>query len=353
MRQIKERLQKRELHGNLRTLPITRCGVDFASNDYLGLASSMHFSEMVIEELQFGQAGATGSRLLTGNSEYTQRLEEQIALFHGYEAALLFNCGYMANIGLLSVIAGEEDTILCDAHVHASTREGIRLSRAKSFSFRHNDLEHLEKRLKGHSKGECYVCIESLYSTDGSCAPLVEISRLAKRYGSYLIVDEAHAVGVYGPLGRGLVADSNLTSDVAAQVVTFGKALGAHGAVVLGSETLIQALINFSPSFIYTTALPFHVLALIRQSYAIFPTLDYERHHLLQLAGKKTHIQSVRIPGNQAVKAAAKKLQAKGFLVNPLMSPTVRRGEECLKICLHAYNTVAQWNALQEELLNV
>jgi 8-amino-7-oxononanoate synthase len=366
---LEKRLQKRSQLGNLRTLKVSLSPIDFSSNDYLGLARSPQLAASVFQEWEMhlyracsnahnlnGQGtahlnglGSTGSRLLTGNSLYAQELEKRIAKFHGYEEGVLFSCGYMANVGLLSAIANRESVILFDAGVHASVHDGIHLSRAQAFPFRHNDLEHLESRLKScSSQKDRFVCIESIYSTDGSMAPLIEISQLAREYGAYLIVDEAHAIGACGPKGRGLVAEHNLTAHVFAQVVTFGKALGTYGASVLGSPTLRQALINFATSYIYTTALPFQTLAAIKCSYDLFPEMDPARRHLQKLLqifrnsyprSSLTHIQSVPIEGNEAVKQMAKLLADQGFDVRPLMSPTVQRGCEVLRICLHAFNT--------------
>lgn len=279
-RNIENKLQRRKKLGNLRQLHNTQNLIDFASNDYLGLARSSHLAQSVLEGVGkhssvLNGLGSTGSRLLTGNTIYAQDLERHIALFHGYEAGLLFGCGYMANVGLISAVADSEDIIFFDAAVHASTHDGIRLSRAAAFPFRHNDLAHLESRLKnGSASQDCFICIESIYSTDGSKALLPEICLLAKKYEAHLIVDEAHAVGVCGPSGRGLVAEHNLTSQVFAQVTTFGKAMGTYGAIVLGNNLLKQALINFARPYIYTTALPLHLLAAIKCSYDLLPQLD-------------------------------------------------------------------------------
>lgn len=351
---LENRLLKRKELGNLRALKIIQPIIDFSSNDYLGLARSPLLATSVFQEWEMHLShlnglGSTGSRLLTGNSLYAQELEEKIAKFHGYEAGLLFSCGYMANMGLLTAITNKKSTIFFDVAVHASTHEAIRLSRSPAFSFRHNDLRSLENRLKnGSSQGDRFICIESIYSTDGSTAPLTEISQLAREYEAHLIVDEAHAVGVCGPKGRGLVADHNLMDHVFAQVITFGKALGTYGALVLGNHTLKQALINFAISYIYTTALPFQTLAAIKCSYDLFPEMDQERGHLQKLiqtfrafypSSSMSHIQSVQIQGNKAVKYAAQALVKQGFDVSPLMSPTVQRGHEVLRVCLHAFNT--------------
>jgi 8-amino-7-oxononanoate synthase len=336
--EMEQRLAKRKQFGNLRTLPRPVTLIDFASNDYLGLARSMHCDEL-------GGFGSTGSRLLTGNSPYAEELEQRIAHFHGQEAGTLFSCGYMANVGLLSIISG---IILFDERVHASTRDGIRLSRAQSYPFRHNDVEHLEQRLKMRSREDCFIAIESVYSTDGSLAPLKEICALSERYGAHLIVDEAHAVGVFGPQGRGLVSENRAA--VFAQVITFGKALGTFGAIVLGSPLLKQALINFATSFVYTTALPLHCLAAIERSYATFPHMEKERTHLRSLFGNRSQIQAVCISGNERVKQAAAACARRGFDVRPLLSPTVQRGEECLRICLHAFNSKNDLHTLMEIL---
>lgn len=351
---LENRLLKRSKMGNLRTLKITQPTIDFSSNDYLGLARSPQLAESVFQEWKMHLShlnglGSTGSRLLTGNSIYVQELEENIAQFHGYEAGLLFNCGYMANVGLLSAITNQQSVIFFDAAIHASTHDGIRLSQAKAFPFRHNDLEHLEHRLKScPSHGDRFICIESIYSTDGSIAPLIAINQLAREYGAHLIVDEAHAVGACGPKGRGLIAEHNLMAHVFAQVTTFGKALGTYGAIVLGNHTLKQALINFASSYIYTTALPFQIFAAIKCSYNLFPEMDQERARLQKLiqifresypSTSLTHIQSVPIVGNDAVKRLAQAVVKQGFDVRPLMSPTVQRGHEVLRVCLHAFNT--------------
>ncbi len=348
--QLKNKLLKREKNGNLRQLGVSRNLIDFSSNDYLGLARSSSLADSISAELrQTISLGSTGSRLLTGNSYYAQDLEQRIATFHGFETGLLFNCGYMANLGLLSTIAGKKDSIFFDSRIHASTHDGICLSKANAFPFKHNDTEHLENRLKNcTTRGDRFICIESIYSTDGSMAPLVEMCRLANEYEAHLIVDEAHAVGVCGYQGRGLVAEQNLCSSVFAQITTFGKAIGTHGAIVLGNQILKQSLINFATSYIYTTALPMYSLIAINCSYNLLTGMEKERNHLQTLVqlyrdsipnASMTHIQSIPVEGNRAAKEFAQKLVKEGFDVRPLLSPTVQRGKEVLRICLHAFNT--------------
>lgn len=349
---LEEKLLRRKKQGNLRQLQVVKNLIDFASNDYLGLAKSPLLATKVAQKvalfLKTDELGSTGSRLLTGNSEYAQNLESTIATYHGYEAGVLFNCGYMANVGLLPSIMDNKDSVFFDSSIHTSMRDGMRLSGAKAFSFRHQDVEHLEKRLKKSliSRNR-FICIQSIYSTDGSKSPLKEICQIAKKYGAQLIVDEAHAVGVYGPNGRGLISEQNLCSEVFALVITFGKALGTHGAMVLGNHTLKQALINFAHSYIYTTALPFYSLAAIQSAYELLPSLESERKQLNQLVqlfqktqanASETHIQPIFIEGNENAKHLSQTLSYQGYDVRALLSPTVQKGKEILRLCLHAFN---------------
>lgn len=344
------KIAQRKDCGNWRVLSRRTNLIDFASSDYLGLSRSQNLREKMLKECAFLPVGSTGSRLLTGNSLYAEELEEHIAHFHGFEAGLLFGCGYMANIGLLSAVADDEDTVYFDSDIHASTRDGIRLSKARSFPFRHNDLNHLEMRLKNFSgTGKKFVCIESIYSITGSIAPLEEMCLLCARYDAHLIVDEAHAVGLFGPEGRGLTAEKKVTQNLFAQVTTFGKAVGAYGAIVLGSASLKEYLINFSRSAIYSTSLPFHCLAAIKCAYDLFPKLEVERAHVFKLAAlfEGTLIQCVKVRGNTEASNFSKFLAQKGFDLRPLFSPTVQRGHECLRICFHAFNTETEACALQ------
>jgi 8-amino-7-oxononanoate synthase len=339
---INKELKKREIQGNLRTLKKTSQLIDFASNDYLGLARSDRLKKAILQEWTQG-VGSTGSRLLTGNSLYAETVEDKIAQFHGCEAGLLFSCGYLANLGLFSAI-GAGNVIVYDTQIHASVHDGMRLGKGKTIPFRHNDLCHLEKRLRSYAP--CFVCVESVYSTDGSFAPLQELVILCQHYGAELIVDEAHAVGVFGPQGKGRVYEEGLT--VFAQVITFGKALGSQGAIVLGSSELKSYLLNFARSVIYTTSLSFPSLVAVNCGYDLLPQMEEERLQLFKnialfkqivKTSSSSPIQPIVIPGNEHVKARAQKLQQIGCDVRPLTSPTVQRGKECLRICVHAFNT--------------
>ncbi len=354
--ELEKHLGRRQQHGNMRQLYKSNELIDFASNDYLGLSRSPLLTSAVLKELEqlprisLNGFGSTGSRLLTGNSAYAEELEEEIARYHGFKAGLLFNCGYMANLGLLSALAGSLDLIIYDSCIHASMHDGIRLSRAQACAFRHHDVAHLEQHLEMPCKGKRFVCIQSIYSIDGSQAPLEAVCNLCMKYGAHLILDEAHAVGLFGPRGAGMAAEKNLIKHVFAQVVTFGKALGCCGAIVLGSESLRRYLINFARPFIYTTALPLHALAAVKCAYKLLPTLENERIRLRELSDLfqksphdfASHIQAVKIRGNAVARVQSQLLAQAGFDVRPLMHPTVPRGEECLRICLHAFNTMSE-----------
>ncbi len=343
---LQQKLEERRAQNALRELPAARNLVDFCSNDYLGFARSM-------AGVSAASGGATGSRLISGNSDLAEQLEQQIADFHHAPSGLIFNAGYVANIGLLSCIASRHDTILYDQLVHASIREGIRLSQSKSYSFLHNDIADLQKKIQ-RASGRIFIVVESIYSMDGDEAPLRQICQIAAENNAYLIVDEAHSNGVFGENGEGLVVEQNLQAQVWARIHTFGKAIGSHGAIVLGSSILRQYLINFSRAFIYTTALPLHTLQAIQIAYEQLPNnLSISRtHQNISLFKKQLSVQyksyfvESRSPiqcliwaGNDRVKAFARAVQAAGFDVRPILHPTVPMGEERLRICLHAFNS--------------
>jgi 8-amino-7-oxononanoate synthase len=252
---------------------------------------------------------------------------------------------------LLGCIPQRNDTVLYDQLSHASIRDGIRLSHAFAFSFEHNDVEDLERRLQ-LATGNVFVITESVFSMDGDMAPLQEIAELCRNYGAKLIVDEAHATGVIGKRGEGLIQHLALEAHCFARVHTFGKAVGCHGAIVVGSKTLRDYLVNFSRPFIYTTGMPASAVLAIMRSYFIFPTMENERVHLfrlvkqfrdngtnIRLCRSVTPIQGVIIPGNEEVKEAAFELQKHNLDVRPILYPTVARGQERLRIVIHSFNT--------------
>jgi len=341
---LTQRLQERAAYGALRTLRLAGGQADYFSNDYLGIAKNR-----LIEEQLRGKEylhGSTGSRLLAGNYNLLEKVENEIAVFHDATAALIFNSGYDANFGLLSCIAQRGNLILYDKLSHASIRDGIRQSFADSFSFAHNDLDDLEKKLKNH-KGNCFVVTESVFSMDGDMAPLQEMASLCERYEANLIVDEAHATGVIGERGEGVVQLLGLQRRCFARIHTFGKALGCHGAVILGSSQLRNYLINFCRPFIYSTAIPPASVAAIQASYAIFPAMKKERESINRLVAlfenpgfkkSNTPIQCFIIPGNEKVKQVAQMLLVENIDVRPILYPTVPSGEERLRVALHSFN---------------
>lgn len=354
--QLIARLNTLEKENKLRSLSLQK-GIDFSSNDYLGLANSALLKQSINEELMqlpLYKNGAVGSRLLFGNSAYAEELEQYIAIFHEAEAGLIYNSGYDANIGLLSCVANRHDTYIYDELVHASIIDGMKLSWAKNYKFKHNDLIDLEKKLNAVKSGNIFIVVESVYSMDGDFALLNEISILAKKYHANLIVDEAHATGLFGNKGQGYVSELKLENACFARICTFGKALGVHGAIVLGTNVLRKYLINHSRSFIYSTALPIHSLVAIKCAYKIMENAHEERFYLKQLIAyfklkinetlvlslnSTSAIQGVVIAGNNEVKESAKLLQNAGFDVKAILSPTVKKGMERIRICIHAFNT--------------
>jgi len=361
---LDKKLRERKEQHAFRRLRLPDGKIDLCSNDYLGIATGGLIEQALAAG---GGPGATrpdarhgsgGSRLLAGNYPLIEETEHALAVFHAAKTGLIFNSGYDANLGLLSCLPQRGDTILYDHLSHASIRDGMRLSFARSFSFGHNDLADLEKRL-ATAEGNKFVVTESVFSMDGDQAPLAEMAATCQRYGAHLIVDEAHATGVVGEKGEGLVQVLGLESACLARVHTFGKAVGCHGAIVLGSSRLRDYLVNFCRSFIYTTALPASAVQAIRTAYALFPVMHKEREHLRMLIDRWqtailrferlesiTPIQGVVVPGNEAVKALAERLQAEGLDIRPILYPTVPKGEERLRIVLHAFNTMEEMERL-------
>jgi 8-amino-7-oxononanoate synthase len=357
------KLETRKLNKSLRMLPQSNGLIDFSSNDYIGISKSdavFHKTHQFLIDNKIIQNGATGSRLLSGNHILYQEAESFIAHFHKAEAALIFNSGYDANVGFFGSVPQRNDLILYDELSHASIRDGILMSNAKSYRFGHNDYEDLEKRIvvaKSNSAiKEIYIVTESVFSMDGDSPILELLVTISEKHGAHLIVDEAHALGVFGSTGEGLVQMLNLQDKVFARIMTFGKGLGCHGAAVLGSENLKSYLVNFARSFIYTTGLSPHSVATILIAYQYLEeeisTIDTLRQNIIHFnqeknvfglkplfVRSKSAIQSAIIPGNERVKSIAKLIQEKGFDVKPILSPTVPEGQERLRFCLHSFNS--------------
>ncbi|WP_416446166.1 aminotransferase class I/II-fold pyridoxal phosphate-dependent enzyme [Leeuwenhoekiella sp. A16] len=364
---LQAKLDKRTESNSLRALTHQSKLIDFSSNDYLGFAKSESIfreASAILESSGLKTNGATGSRLLSGNHKLYDEAENLLCGFHKTEAALIFNSGYDANVGFFGSVPQRGDVILYDEFIHASIRDGMRQSLAKSYKCKHNDLADFERlcqveRSRNQLNTEMYIVTESVFSMDGDSPDLEQLVFLCEKYKAPLIVDEAHAVGVFGKNGEGLIQQLGLENKVFARLVTFGKALGCHGAAILGSEQLKKYLVNFARSLIYTTALAPHAVATIISSYNQLYRPDNEIIALKKLpeniqffikktdflglksrfiAGKSA-IQSAVIPGNSNVKMLSRKLNEAGFDVKPILSPTVPAGQERLRFCLHSYNT--------------
>lgn len=363
---LEKKIKLREEQNALRKLPSSNSLIDFASNDYIGFAKNeaiFHQTHQLLLDKNIKVNGATGSRLLSGNHIVYDETEAFIAEFHRAESALIFNSGYDANIGFFSAVPQRNDIILYDELCHASIREGIKMSNAKNYNFSHNDFEELEKLITKFQPTTAnlqlttvYIVTESVFSMDGDSPNLEELTKLSEKHGAYLVIDEAHALGVFGEKGEGLVQSLGLQDKFFARIMTFGKGLGCHGAAVLGSQDLKSYLVNFARSFVYTTGLSPHSVATILQSYK---HLEGRKDAITQLKSNiiffnqekmhlglkpifiysKSAIQCAIIPGNQRVKNIADQLQQNGFDVRPILSPTVPEGQERLRFCLHSYNS--------------
>jgi 8-amino-7-oxononanoate synthase len=361
-----EKLEARKQKNAFRQLPSTNTLIDFASNDYLGFSGSaiiFNTTHRYLTDHKIIQNGATGSRLLSGNHPLHKIAEDSISAFHQAETALIFNSGYNANIGFFSAVPQKSDLILYDELCHASIRDGILMSNAKAYKFRHNDFEHLENLLIKNPETTIYIVTESVFSMDGDTPNLEELVRISSKYKSHIVIDEAHALGVIGKKGQGLVQELQLQDHVFARIMTFGKGLGCHGAAILGTQQLKEYLINFCRSFIYTTGLSPHSIATILTAYQHLENnttalqklkdniLFFNQQKNLQslkpiFVQSKSAIQCAIIPGNEKVKAIAHTLQHHGFDVKAILSPTVPEGQERLRFCLHTYNTHEQLSAV-------
>ena len=354
---MKNALLEKEKEGSLRQLTVSQNKIDFVSNDYLGLARSAALHQNIEEryhQLPFSKNGSTGSRLLAGNSALAEEVESYLAKIFKAEQAVIFNSGYAANQAALSCIPQKGDTILYDELVHACMHDGMKLSRAERKSFKHNNLQDLEDQLR-ETDGKKFIAIESIYSMDGNQAPLTEIVNLAEQFDASIILDEAHSTGAYGKNGAGLAVSLGLGSKIDARIYTFGKAMGVHGACIAGSSTLANYLVNFARPFIFSTALSPHSLVSIQCAFGFlqnqlylqeslqqniqFFLQNYQQNNLPNKIESQSAIQSVLINGNKQVMALAEQLQQNGMDCRGIRFPSIKKGSERIRICLHAYNT--------------
>ena len=331
--------------------------LNLSSNNYLGLANHPALKQAAREALDRWGCGSGASRLISGNMTAHEELEQRIAHFKGTEAALVFNSGYQANVGIIATLMERDDVVLSDALNHASIIDGCRLSRAAVSVYRHCDMEHLESLLKdAPARARKLIATESIFSMDGDIAPLGEMVELAERYGAMVMVDEAHATGVRGPNGAGVVAEMGLGDRVLVQMGTLGKALGAFGAYVAGSARLKELLINRARSFIFTTSLPPVVMAMAGAAVELVER-EPERQCALQrntgrlrdglqrigyeVAGS-TQIIPVIVGDEQPCMELAARLLESGFYVQGIRPPTVPPGTSRLRVTTMATHTPKQ-----------
>ena len=368
LRRARDGLDALEARSQLRRLEIVR-GVNFCSNDYLGLSTDVRLREAVAAALAGGSpVGSTGSRLLSGHSLIWEELENELAQFAGAEAALYFNSGYAANVGLFSCILQPDDVVFSDSANHASIIDGIRLSGARKVIFPHLDLNVLEGELRRYASGpgQRFIALESVFSMGGDRAPIAGLLALAERYGAELIVDEAHATGVLGPQGRGLVAAAGAAHRVLAVVHTCGKALAGMGAFVSCSNVLKQYLVNHARTFIFSTALPPYLAAQMRAAIRIVAAADAERVRLQNLAAHlrarlrdngfdTAHSDSQIVPvilgENERALAFAARLGEEGFAVRAIRPPTVPAGTARLRLSLTVGHTTEILDRLADALV--
>ena len=331
--------------------------LNLSSNNYLGLANHPALKEAAREALDRWGCGSGASRLISGNMTAHEELEQRIARFKGTEAALVFNSGYQANVGIIATLAEKDDVVLSDELNHASVIDGCRLSRAAVSVYRHCDMEHLESLLKAAPAGARKLIVtESVFSMDGDVAPLREMVELAERHGAMVMVDEAHATGVRGPNGAGVVAELGLGDRVLVQMGTLGKALGAFGAYVAGSARLRELLINRARSFIFTTSLPPVVMAMAAASVELVEKEPARRCALQRNTAKlrdglqqvgctvagSTQIIPVIVGEEQPCMDLAARLLESGFYVQGIRPPTVPPGTSRLRVTTMATHTAEQ-----------
>lgn len=332
--------------------------VNFSSNDYLGLADAPQLKAALHEGVERHGAGAGASRLVCGTLSPHLELERRLAAFKGTQAALVFSSGFATALGVIPALVGQGDTVILDKLCHASLVDAARLSGAVLRVFPHNHLGRLEKLLQG-ARGRVLVVTESVFSMDGDRAPLADLVELKERHGAWLLVDEAHAVGVLGPQGRGLAAELGVESRVDLHLGTLSKALGLSGGYLAASQEVVGWLVNRARSFVYSTAMPPALAHAASTALALAagPEGDARRARLvslLRLLGAGDAPQSAILPriiGDEtaAVAASARLLEA-GFLIPAIRYPTVARGSARLRITCTASHSQAQVEALSQAL---
>jgi 8-amino-7-oxononanoate synthase len=368
---LQSKLNGRVADLSLRKLQTSEGLIDFCSNDYLGFSKSQEILQQVLSMNIAASGrliGSGGSRLICGNNELIETIEENVASFVNASSALLFNSGYSANIGFFSCVPQRGDVVFYDEFVHASIRDGIKLGLSKSYSFQHNNIADLIRRYELLACDQTvFVVVESIYSMDGDMPDLLEIAQFCKEKNIRLVVDEAHSFGWLGE-GRGLVSKLGLEDITYARIITFGKALGCHGAVVVGDELLRSYLVNFARSFIYTTAPSIMDQKCVYVALEKLVSIDFKSLKInslidlfkslikesdLNVIPSRNLIQSVLIPTNRLALSTEQRLRKNGIWAKAILSPTVPIGKERIRICLHEFNTEDEVKKLIDCLSNV
>ena len=365
MSSISDLLRVREMDGLLRSikqLDFFR-KTDFISNDYLGLSRSSKLHENILAALKeyFSNealVGATGSRLVSGNSKLLEDLEKEFAEFFEAEECLIVESGFSANQAFFSTVPQKNDIVIYDENIHASVYEGMKVSRGTFIKFSHNDLVDLERKITQSARNcKVFVVVESIYSMEGDESPLVAISAICERFECRMIVDEAHGFGVFGAEGRGKCFDLKIHKKVFFRLYTFGKAFGYSGAAMILPKEVKSFLLNFARSLIYTTYLPYTNLVIIKECLRLIRCAEKERSQLkcrimyFQKIARESGvvafesnspIQAILIPGNFNCMRLANLLEHFGILVGVMRSPTVPKGKERIRICIHSFNTESE-----------
>ena len=344
----------RETNSNGKTIEFEgKNFINFSSNDYLGISSDRDLWNQFLSDLPNDfLGGSCSSRLLSGNSKYYTELEQILAGIYQSESAMLFNSGYHANIGILPTLTTEKDLIISDRLIHASIIDGIRLSKAKTSRYHHNDLAHLEEILQKERKNHenVFIVTESVFSMDGDLANLEKLVELKKKYSAFLYLDEAHAIGVYGEQGLGLCESGRVIDEVDFIIGTLGKAMASQGAFLICNKVIKEYLVNKMRSVIFTTALPPVSLLWTKRVFEKSVRMKIKRDHLLRLAeyfreklrelGMQTRGESQIVPviigGNSDCIRVAEKLREQGCFLLPVRPPTVPMGTARLRFSLTA-----------------
>lgn len=377
LRQLLEQRQEQHLYRRLRITespqqPVMQVNgkmmLTFCSNDYLGLANHPEVIKAFQQAANQYGVGSGAAHLVNGHSRLHQQLEEALAEFTHRERALLFSTGYMANLGLVAALAERPDTVYQDRLNHASLLDAALLSSAKRVRYPHNDTQQLAKRLEAQSTGQKLIVTDGVFSMDGDTAPVKALASLAKQYGAWLIVDDAHGFGVLGETGAGLLEAEHLAQEEAVLMGTLGKAFGTAGAFVAGSTDLIEYLIQTARPYIYTTAQPPAIAAASLASLKLIQAESWRREHLkeliqmfrhgaaqlgLALMPSSTAIQPILVGENAKAVAISQQLEQMGMLITAIRPPTVPPNTARLRITLSAAHTQEQVERLLAALNQV